>query len=65
MGPIGCPETSAKIYHYSLRNDQKSAVLGMNNRFLFLMIFYAVFQTRKYLTESNWSIIRKLEKQRP
>jgi hypothetical protein len=21
MGPTGCPETSLRIYHYSLRND--------------------------------------------
>jgi hypothetical protein len=23
MGPIGCPETSVRNYHYSLRNNHK------------------------------------------
>jgi hypothetical protein len=28
MGPTGCPETSVRNYHYSLRNTQQSAVLS-------------------------------------
>jgi hypothetical protein len=28
MGPIGCPETSVRNYHYSLRNNQNSADLS-------------------------------------
>ena len=27
MGPICCPETSVRNYHYSLRNNKKSAVI--------------------------------------
>jgi hypothetical protein len=32
MGPTGCPKTSVRIYHYSLRNDpeERSSVL-LNN----------------------------------
>jgi hypothetical protein len=33
MGPTGCPETSVRNYHYSLRNDQNSAVLKNNIKF--------------------------------
>jgi len=29
MGQRDCPETSVRNYHYSLRNTQKSAVLGL------------------------------------
>jgi hypothetical protein len=30
MGPMGCPETSLRNYHYTLRIDQKSPVLRLS-----------------------------------
>ena len=32
MGPIGCPETSVRIYHYSLREQPGSAQISCTSR---------------------------------
>jgi hypothetical protein len=31
MGPIGCPETSVRNYHYSLRNNPEERSSQMSN----------------------------------
>jgi hypothetical protein len=33
MGAVGCPETSGRNYHYTLRNNPESAVLNSHKIF--------------------------------
>jgi len=57
MGPIGCPETSARYYHYSLSNDPEDR--SSQNEFNYysvwhktLALFY-VLKIHELMTQVN------------
>jgi hypothetical protein len=48
MGPIGCPETSVRSYHYSLRNDPEERI--SRTYFILLNLLFCA---------SGWSLVQR------
>jgi len=40
MGPIGCPETSVRDYHYSLRNNREERSSSLSSVLFFTLVRY-------------------------
>jgi hypothetical protein len=61
MGPIGCPETAVRNYHYSLRNDpeERSSLGKVDSCFYEQCVMFCSFImcTRTAVTEDYWQYL--------
>jgi hypothetical protein len=54
MGPIGCPETSVRNYHYSLRNNPEERSSQM------VTVHFPYLPDLKYIIITKWILVGSL-----